>query len=69
MDARHRGAATRNNKGKDKDLLYYFELGELQRLTDALPRKPEAWMSANEQVQAWEDAARADPARAGRRSR
>ena len=54
----------RNNEGVDKDLLYHFELGELQRLRDRYGESLTAWHAADGQVQAWEDAARADPARA-----
>lgn len=52
-----------NNKKDQKDLLYYFEKGELLRLKGDLQASQAAWMSANQQVQAWEDAVKADPAR------
>lgn len=53
LEKRHRDA--------DKDLLYYFELGELQRLAGRLDQSQQSWMAADLQVQAWEAAARADP--------
>lgn len=53
LEKRHRDA--------DKDLLYYFELGELQRLANRLDDSQKSWMAADLQVQAWEAAARADP--------
>jgi uncharacterized protein len=53
----------RNNEKADKDLLYYFEMGELQRWRDGYGESLAAWSAADAQVRAWEDAARADPAR------
>jgi hypothetical protein len=53
----------RNNEKTDKDLLYYFELGELQRLGERYGESLTAWRAAEVQVQTWEDAARADPGR------
>jgi len=52
-----------NNRSEKKDLLYYFELGELQRLKDRYPDSQSSWTSANERVHSWEAAAKADPAR------
>jgi hypothetical protein len=53
----------KNNKGKDKDLLYYLELGMLERWVDRYPDSQKAWMSANETVQAWERTAQTDPSK------
>jgi hypothetical protein len=53
----------KNHKKDDKDLLYYLEMGELQRLHTAYTRSQTAWRTADLQVQGWEDAAKADPAR------
>jgi hypothetical protein len=53
----------KNNKGKDKDLLYYLELGMLQRWVDHYPDSQKAWMSANESVQAWEHTAQTNPSK------
>ncbi len=52
-----------NNRGDDKDLLYYLELGMLQRLGDRYPDSQKSWMSANERVQAWEYTAQTNPAK------
>ena len=51
------------NRGKDKDLLYYLELGMLQRLGDRYSDSQKSWMSANERVLAWERAAQTNPAK------
>ncbi len=53
----------KNNKGKDKDLLYYLELGMLERWVDRYPDSQKAWMSANETVQAWEHTAQTNPSK------
>ena len=53
----------KHNKGADKDLLFYFEMGEFQRLALRYGESLTAWQGAEGRVQAWEDAARADPAR------
>lgn len=52
-----------NNKSASKDLLYYFELGELQRLKDRYNDSQNAWRSADVQVQQWEDTAKTDPSK------
>src|SRR4249920_1841156 len=36
-----------NNKSSSKDLLYYFELGELLRLKDRYPDSQKSWRSAD----------------------
>ena len=51
----------KNNKGSTKDLLYYFELGELQRLNNRYDESQKAWMAADARVQAWEKTAIANP--------
>ena len=51
----------KNNKGSTKDLLYYFELGELQRLNNRYDESQKAWMAADARVQAWEKTALANP--------
>ena len=50
-----------DNKGKDKDLLFYLEYGDLLRLKSAFGDSQASWMTANTTVQAWEDGAKADP--------
>ncbi len=52
-----------NNRGNEKDLLYYLELGMLQRLGDRYPDSQKSWMSANVHVQIWENVAQTNPAR------
>ena len=51
----------RNNRHGKKDLLYYFELGELERLRNRYDESVVAWMAADARVKAWESAAIADP--------
>ena len=41
-----------NNKSADKDLLYYLELGELQRLGKRYDESQKAWSAANARIQA-----------------
>jgi hypothetical protein len=50
-----------NNEHGKKDLLYYLELGELQRLNRRYDDSEKAWLSADAHVQAWEQAAIANP--------
>jgi hypothetical protein len=52
-----------NNRSESKDLLYYFELGELQRLKDRYQDSQQSWMSADQRVHSWEQTAKADPSR------
>ncbi len=52
-----------NNKSDKKDLLYYFELGELQRLKDRYPDSQQSWRSADQRVKAWEETAKINPAK------
>ena len=53
----------KNNKGKDKDLLYYLERGMLERWLDRYPDSQKAWGSANDTLQAWEHTAQTDPSK------
>ena len=55
------GILESNNRGANKDLLYYLELGMLQRLGDRYAESQKSWMSANERVHAWERTAQTDP--------
>ena len=55
------GILESNNRGADKDLLYYLELGMLQRLGDRYAESQKSWMSANERVHTWERTAQTDP--------
>ena len=56
----------RLHDGEDKDLLYYLEMGELERLRGGVAASQSAWLDADTRVRAWEEAARADPARVSR---
>ncbi len=49
------------NRFGQKDLLYYLELGELQRLAQRYAESIKAWMSADERVQEWEKTAAYNP--------
>ncbi len=50
-----------NNRFGRKDLLFYLEKGELQRLGHQVEASEKTWLSADAQVQAWEQAALANP--------
>ena len=50
----------KNNTGDDKDLLYYFEKGELLRAKGDLSGSQNAWGSADVVVGQWEDAVKLD---------
>jgi len=50
-----------NNRLGSKDLLYYFELGELQRLKFNYNESEKAWLAADAHVQSWEKAAAYNP--------
>lgn len=52
-----------NNKGEHKDLLYYFEKGELLRSKGDLQGSQDAWRSADGVVLQWEDAVKLDTAK------
>lgn len=49
-----------NNTGPDKDLLYYFEKGELLRAKGDLSGSQNAWTSADVVVGQWEDSVKLD---------
>lgn len=53
----------KHNGGENKDLLYYFEKGELLRSKGDLQGSLEAWAQADRQVFEWEEAVRGDPAK------
>jgi hypothetical protein len=50
----------KNNTGDDKDLLYYFEKGELLRSRGDIPGSQAAWRHADQTVLAWEDSVKLD---------
>ena len=51
----------RTNRFGRKDLLYYFELGELERLRNRYDESRKAWMEADARVQAWESTVATNP--------
>ena len=53
----------KNNTDQDRDLLYYFEKGELLRAKGDLSGSQTAWTSADRQVGQWEDAVKLDTAK------
>lgn len=59
------GAATamEKNHRRNRDLLYHLEVGELWRLDGRFEASQNAWLAADRQVQAWEEAARVNPAK------
>jgi hypothetical protein len=50
----------KNNTGEDKDLLYYFEKGELLRSKGDLLGSQAAWQHADQTVIVWEDSVKLD---------
>src|SRR6218665_714471 len=50
----------KNNTSEDKDLLYYFEKGELLRAKGDLAGSQAAWHAADQQVGIWEEAVKLD---------
>ena len=50
----------KNNSGENKDLLYYFEKGELLRAKGDLAGSQGAWRSADQVVLHWEDSVKFD---------
>jgi hypothetical protein len=50
----------KNNSGDEKDLLYYFEKGELLRAKGDLGGSQNAWGQADQVVGQWEDAVKLD---------
>ena len=49
-----------NNLLPDKDLLFYFELGMLQRLGKRYPESQKSWMAANQRIQVRDQSVLAD---------
>ena len=52
-----------NNPDKDKDLLYYFEKGQLLRLDNRFADSRDAWFGADQKIHEWEEEVKADPAK------
>ncbi|MGY2168916.1 COG3014 family protein [Pseudomonas gingeri] len=53
----------KNNGSEDRDLLYYFEKGELLRAKGDLPGSQQAWGHADQVVGHWEDDVKLDTAK------
>lgn len=49
-----------NNPGKDKDLLYFLEKGELLRMKGSYVDSRDNWLQADGKVREWEDAVKTD---------
>lgn len=56
-------AVLEKTRRRNRDLLYYLELGELQRLDGRFEDSQKSWLAADRQVQAWEEAAKVNPAK------
>jgi len=54
-------AALQKSHRRKRDLLYYLELGELQRLDGRFEDSQKAWLDADKAVQAWEETAKVNP--------
>ncbi|WP_024646743.1 COG3014 family protein [Pseudomonas syringae] len=54
------GTLEKNNTGEDKDLLYYFEKGELLRAKGDFIGSQTAWRTADQVVFKWEESVRLD---------
>ncbi len=50
----------KNNSSPEKDLLYYFEKGELLRASGDLENSQIAWRAADQQVYQWEESVKLD---------
>jgi len=50
-----------NTAGQDKDLLYYFEKGEMLRFKRDFAQSRDTWLKADEQIRIWEEDAKTDP--------
>lgn len=57
------GAIRALGRGKESDLLYQLELGELLRQKQDIPASDAAWFKADRKVLAWEEVARTNPSR------
>lgn len=53
----------KNNSGSSKDLLYYLEKGELQRMKGDYPESVTAWNVADAKVREWEEEAKTNPSK------
>ena len=53
----------KNNSGADKDILYFFEMGELFSLGSNYSASRDIWLKGDEIIQAWENDIRANSSR------
>ena len=51
------------NPGKDKDLLYFLEKGELLRMKGSYADSRDNWLQADGKVREWEEAVKTDPSK------
>lgn len=51
------------NPGKDKDLLYYLEKGELLRMKGSAADSRDSWLQADGKVREWEESVKTDPSK------
>lgn len=70
LESNNSSSGKKDKEGKDKtaldspsgkDILYYFEKGELLRLGNAYEPSRDAWLQADEIVRVWEDEYRMNP--------
>ena len=52
-----------NNPTQDKDLLYFFEKGQVLRLDNRFADSRDAWFSADQKIREWEEEVKTDPAK------
>ena len=50
-----------SNSGKDKDLLYYLEKGELLRMKGDYALSRDTWLQADAKIRSWEESVKIDP--------
>jgi hypothetical protein len=50
-----------NNTDAEKDLLYFFEKGEMLRMKANYDKSRDAWLKADEKIRVWEEDAKSDP--------
>lgn len=53
----------KNNPDKEKDLLYFFEKGELLRMKGDFSESVNSWSQADAKVRDWEEAVKTDPSK------
>jgi hypothetical protein len=61
LEKNNASSSKKDEPGAGKDILYYFEKGELLRLNDQYAQSRDAWLQADEVVRTWEDEFRTNP--------